>query len=125
MTKKIKRTPPLAAKSSEPWIIVDDIGEPFADCAGADRATFVESCANAQRILTAFEACRELILGNGTDESVQRTIDLARVALGLDAPGFRNSNARSTIPDAEGSPLSPSERERARALEAEQAGLRG
>lgn len=33
---------------------------------------------------TAIAACEELIRGDGSDASLQRTIDLARVALGLD-----------------------------------------
>jgi hypothetical protein len=45
----------------------------------------------------AIKACRELIYGDGTDASLQRAIDLARAALGLDVRSILSEN-----PDAFG-----------------------
>lgn len=36
----------------------------------------------------AFEACREMIHGDGTDASIQRVIDLSRIALGYEPRGY-------------------------------------
>lgn len=41
----------------------------------------------------AYEAVRELIHGEGTSASHQRSIDLARIALGYEARGYRASTA--------------------------------
>ncbi len=47
------------------------------------------------RLITAapdlYAACRELIHGDGTDASLQRAIDLARIALGLEKRDYQAS----------------------------------